>query len=185
MQAFCPKVADKQQQSTKPTTQASVGSTRSPDTSRGEAETKTTNAPAGNHSHSATNNEPVEGVTSSAPQTRSKTANKTDTRGKGPRDRKQRAAKESAVLEKVLSEEFRSRSNSAPSLTVVDDTQTKITQYWGKSSSESDEADDETDDDPSYATPESPDIPTDHGKQTQKRRKRRRRNTKNSNGKLL
>ena len=115
----------------------------------------------------------------------SKTANMTDTRGKGPRDRKQRAAKESAVLGKVLSEEFRSRSNSAPSLTVVDDTQTKITQYWGKSSSESDEADDETDDDPSYATPESPDIPTDHGKQTQKRRKRRRRNTKNSNGKLL
>ena len=189
LQASCPKSADKQSSAakipSKPKTQTSAESTRSPDTSRGEAVTETTDAPGETRS---TNNEPDEDITSSARQTRSKTANRASSREKGSRDRKQRNAKEGALLGKVLSDECRSRSNSAPSVIVADDTQTKITEYWGKSSSETDEAeaDDESDDnDPSYATPEPQEIPQDHCKQIQKGRKRRRRNTKSSNGKSV
>lgn len=185
IQNSCPAAAGKNHQQPEADKQTPTRS-QSGDSSRGEAAAvpKPTDKPSEKpRSHNAeTANERA---TSSAPLTRSKTAaaDWMGTCDKGSRDRKQRAPKVSAMQGKsVLGDlEVRSRSNSAPNLT---DAQTKITEYWKRSSSESEESDgdyDETAGEQSSVLEEPTEIQAVRRKEKPKGRKRRRKNL-SSNG---
>ena len=184
LQNACPAAIGEKQRF-EPTT-PTPASSQSGDESRGEAVSRPTNTPVVvQPRNTAPNKEPAQRVTSSAPQTRSKTAAGTSTHEKGSRDRNHRAAKESAMPGKVVFEEPRSRSSSMPNLTAADQ-QTKLTQYWQKSSAESDESEgdsDETEENQSSVIAESMESHAKHGNTKSKGRKSRRKNTKDSNGK--
>ena len=172
---------------------AGIGETRSPtktqtqsgDQSREEAVSKPTIAPdAAQHENGNADKEPNQRVTSSARQTRSKTAAEMSSRKKGSRDRNHRTAKENAIQEKGVFEEPRSRCNSMPNLTGAE-LQTKLSQFWHKSSAESDESEedyDETDNDQSSVIEEETEPRAEHRNNKRKGRKRRRKNTKESRG---
>ena len=179
MQNVCPTVSvtDKQQRSSKPKTPA-YENMQPADATDDKAVTQTTNAADESRAHPTTTNERASNMTSSARQTRSKTANKGETREKKSRGPKQQA-KESTELSQILSE-FRSRSSSEPNLR---DAQTRITRFLRKSATsesdenkEYDETEDPAEDELSEATPEFPELSFNHDKQTSK--KRRRKNTK-------
>ena len=190
LQNACPAAIGEKQRF-EPTTQTPAGSqsgNQPRDQSRREAVSRPTNTPVVvQPQNTAPNKEPAQRVTSSAPQTRSKTAAVTRTHEKGSHDRNHRPAKESAMPGKVVFEEPRSRSSSMPNLTAADQ-QTKLTQYWHISSAESDESEgdsDETEDNQSSVIAESMESHAEHGntKSKGKRKSRRKNTSKYSNGK--
>lgn len=186
LQNACPAVIGEKQQRSEPSTQTPASS-QSGDQSREEAVSRPTTAQT---RHTAQNKDQAHRITSSVPQTRSKSAaaTRTSTHEKGSRDCNQRTARESAVPGKVMFAEPRSRSSSMPNLTEADQ-QPKLAHYWhAKPSAESNESvddSDETDGDQSSVIVESMESPEEHrSRDTEsKKRKRRRKNTKDSNGK--
>ena len=175
MQSKCPTAAatERTPLAAKPKQQTSRSAYRG-DATRGDAITPTTDTSGKSSAQAARSDLPTSprSVTSSPPQTRSQTANKSKNR-----EHSSKQTKESVELEKVLAD-FRSRSNSAPN---IGDAQMKITRYMERSiSSESDESEEEveTDDDLTEASLASTNLSNAdaHQKHKHKSRKRKRKN---------